>query len=73
MITLTDQQRNRLMRVVHGRDSGSYRAALVILNLAKAKDKEFISEASFCTPEEIDLIEKAFEQGGVEAVIQFRR
>jgi hypothetical protein len=60
------------MQIVEGKSQGSYAAVFVVLNLAEGRDKAYISKVSFCTLDEIDRIERAFEQGGVEAIIQFK-
>jgi hypothetical protein len=73
MIQLTDQQRRQLMQIVDGKGPRNYLAALVILNLAEGRDKAFVAKTCFCSVEEIDRIERAFEQEGVEAVVQFER
>ena len=71
MIQLTAKQRDQLMQIVGGTAKGSYPAAVVVLNLADGRDKALISRTCFCSLEEIDRIESAFEKGGVEAVIEF--
>lgn len=72
MLKLTAQQRDQLMQILEGSTQGSYQGALVVPNLAEDRDKAFIAEASFCTLDEIDRTEKAFDQGGVESIAKYR-
>jgi hypothetical protein len=43
-----------------------------VLSLADGHDKATVAKLSFCTAEEVDRIQAAFEQGGVEAIAQFK-
>lgn len=72
MITLDSQERDQLVQTVEGKKPGSYMAAQLLLKLSEGRDKAFISKTLFCTMDEIDRIEKAFEQGGVEAAMQLK-
>ena len=72
MVILDSQQRDQLLQIVEGKQLGSYMAAQLLLKLAEGRDKAFISKTLFCTLDEIDRIEKAFGQGGVEAAIQLK-
>ena len=72
MMTLAAEQRNQLLQIVAGKLPGEYVAAVVILNLAEGKDRPFISKATFCTLDEIDRIERAFKESGLEGIRQMK-
>lgn len=50
MITLTEEQRNQLLRIANGKERGSYFAAQIVLQLASGQNYDAVAKASFCTP-----------------------
>ena len=63
MITLTEDQRTELLRIVKGKETGSYFAAQIVLQLDSGQNYEAVAKASFCTPEEVKRIEQLFDEG----------
>lgn len=71
MITLNDEQRAELMKIVSGTSRGSYVAALTLLHLADGKSLADIARITFSGPEENSRIKEAFKDEGLEAVRYF--
>jgi len=71
LIKLSPQERDRLKRIIEGESPGSYFGAITLLNLSEGRTAQLVSEATFCSVEEIKKVEAAYEKGGMEAVIKF--